>query len=87
MICANSDSITIDDYFRGAFSTLVLKMHGNRMLNCCNICSKDADFCLHLGTKSGSNTLFFICKNHYHIIRKLKGEQMIDAICQDVKKY
>lgn len=88
MASAVSDSfVIIDNYFRGALSTRVLKMLGNKMLNYCNICSKDADFCLRLGTNGGSGTLFFICKNHHHLIRKLKGEQMIDAICQVVKKY
>jgi hypothetical protein len=64
----------------------VLEMLGNKMLNYCNICSKDADFCLHLGTNIGAHTLFFVCKNHHHLIRKLKGEQIIDAICHDVRK-
>ena len=64
----------------------MLEMLGNKMLNYCNICSRDADICLHLGTNNGSSTQFFVCKNHFHLIRKLKGEQMIDALCREVKK-
>jgi hypothetical protein len=83
-----NERISADDrYIRLLYITFVLKMLGNKVINSCNLCSRDADYSLQLGAKGGINTSFFVCKNHYYIIKKLKGDQMIDAICQVVKKY
>lgn len=88
MISGVNERISVDArYIRLLFITLVLNMLGNKLINNCNLCSRDADYSLQLGAKGGFNTSFFVCKNHYYIIRKLKGDHMINAICQVVKKY
>jgi hypothetical protein len=88
MISGVNERISVDArHIRLLFITFVLKMLGNKIINSCNLCSRDADYSLQLGAKGGFNTSFFVCKNHYYILKKLKGDRMIDAICQVVKKY
>ena len=88
MISGVNERISVDArHIRLLFITFVLKMLRNKIVNSCNLCSRDADYSLQLGAKGGFNTSFFVCKNHYYILKKLKGDHMIDAICQVVKKY